>query len=187
MNTFTTAARKKNRHAHSHTPPTRRAGLPAPRLEASIGAKSSDERTGSFSRALVSSLFAIPVTAVLGLIFLTVGTWVAYSNPDPASLSTPMALGALALTSLLGGFVASRRNGGESAMLCGLCGGCLFTVVLFILSLLFGDEARATMSLGLSSPAAWGIHAGVVGLEILGALIGKPRRRSPSRHTARRR
>ncbi len=187
MNTFTTAARKKNRYAHRHTPHTRRAGLPAPRAEASIGAKAPAEGASGFSRAMTSGLFALPVTAVLGLIFLTVGVWVAYSNPDPASLSTPLALGALALTSLLGGFVASRRNGGNNAALCGLCGGCLFTVVLFILSLLFGDEARATMSLGLSSPAAWGIHAGVVGLEILGSLMGRPRRRSTPRHKARQR
>ena len=186
MNTFTSAGHRKSANASRRTLSRARSqSLPALRTDAS--AKSSDERTGSFSRTLMSGLFALPVTAVLGLIFLTVGTWVAYSNPDPASLSTPLALAALALTSLLGGFVASRRNGGESAALCGLCGGCLFTVILFILSLLFGDGARATMTLGLSSPAAWGIHAGVVGLEILGALIGRPRRRSTSRHTARRR
>ncbi len=187
MNTFTTATRKKNRHAHSHTPHPRRAGLPAPRSEASIGAKASAEGAGGFARAMTSGLLALPVTAILGLIFLTVGVWVAYSNPDPTSLSTPLSLGALALSSLLGGFVASRRNGGNNAALCGLCGGCLFTAVLFILSLLFGDEARATMSLGLSSVASWGVHAGVVGLEILGALMGRPRRKSSSRHATRRR
>lgn len=187
MNTFTTAAHKRNRHAHNRTSSTRHAGLPSPRSDTNVAVKSSAEGTGTLSRALTSGLFALPVTAVLGLIFLTVGTWVAYSNPDPSSLSAPLALGALALTSLLGGFVASRRNGGESAALCGLCGGCLFTVILFILSLLFGDDARATMTLGLSSPAAWGIHAGVVGLEILGALVGRPRRKSPTRRSARRR
>ena len=185
MNTFTTAARKKNRPSNNRTQRASRAGLPAPRSEA--GAKSSAESVGGFSRAVMSGLFALPVTAILGLIFLTVGAWVAYSNPDPASLSTPLSLGALALSSLLGGFVSSRRNSGNNAALCGLCGGCMFTAALFILSLLFGDEARATMSLGLSSPAAWGIHAGVVGLEILGALIGRPRRKAPSHHATRRR
>lgn len=183
MNTFTTAARKKSRH--TRPAPAPRAALPAVRADAT--AKLSDERAGGFSRAIAGGLFSLPVTAVLGLIFLTVGTWVAYSNPDPSSLSTPLALGALALSSLLGGLVASRRNSGESAALCGLCGGCLFSVFLFILSLLFGNEARATMSLGLSAPAAWGIHAGVVGLEILGALMGRPRRRTATHHRARRR
>jgi len=185
MNTFTTAARQKNRPSNNRTQRASRAGLPVPRSE--IGAKSSAEGASGFPRAITSGLFALPVTAILGLIFLTVGVWVAYSNPDPASLSTPLSLGALALSSLLGGFVASRRNSGNNAALCGLCGGCVFTAALFILSLLFGDEARATMSLGLSSVASWGVHAGVVALEILGALMGRPRRKAPSHRTARRR
>lgn len=155
---------------------TARQGLPAPRLSdsAADGARESAEETGRFATALRASLFALPVTAVLGLIFLLVAAGVAYANPDPDRLITPLGLCALALTALCGGFVSARR-GRVAPALCGLLLGILLTLLLFGVSLLLRDSTRSALTLGLSGPASFGLHAGVVVLALLGAIIGRRR------------
>ncbi len=135
-------------------------------------------------RVLSAALFALPVTAAVGLILLLIVTAVAYANPDPDSLTTPLSLAALALTALLGGVVAARRGQGRT-LLCGLMLGLLLTLLLLLLSLLFGDEARKQLTLGLTSPVLWLLHGGVVFLSALGGKLGG-RRRSQSNHHHRR-
>ena len=51
----------------------------------------------------------------------------------------------------------------------------LLTLLLFGVSLLLRDSTRSALTLGLSSPASFGLHAGVVVLALLGAIIGRRR------------
>lgn len=157
-------------------------GLPQPR-KAGYVAEPPAERAGGFSVALKAGLFALPVTLLAGVLFLLIAAAVSYADADPDRMITPLGLAALGATSVCGGFVSARK-GGQAPVLCGLLSGLCFTLLIFIASLLFGDESRSAMTLGLPAVANWGMHAAVVALEVLGALIGRPRRR-PASHGRR--
>lgn len=129
---------------------------------------------GTFSTSLMAALFALPITVAIGLVLLLIVTAVAYSQPDPDSLSTPLSLGALGLTSLLGGLVAARR-GRSRGLFCGFLSGLLFTLLLLGASLFFGDDTKTQLTLGFSAPLTWGLHIVVVLLALLGAKIGSHR------------
>ncbi len=137
-----------------------------------------------FGRVFMAALFALPVTAVIGLVLLLIVTAVAYANPDPDSLTTPLSMAVLGLTALLGGLVAARR-GQTAPLLCGLLAGLLFTLLLLVLTLFFSDDARTQLTLGLSSPVLWMLHGGVVLLSALGGKLGS-RRATKSKHQKRR-
>ncbi len=157
-------------------------GLPAPGREYNRNAArshdtESDIQTGnSFGVALRAGLFSLPVTLVIGLIFLLIAAGVAYVNPDPDRLLTPLGLCALGLCALCGGFVSARR-GGCAPVLCSAVGGVLFGLCLFLGSLILEDAAAgdAALSMGLSSAATAGLYVGITALEIVGALIGRHR------------
>ncbi len=184
MNIFSSSPRRTSQEKRTHA-----ALVPAERRLAAANrfkAAQNDGETsaeGTFSSALMAALFALPVTAVIGLVLLLIVTAVAYSHPDPDCLSTPLALGAVGLTSLLGGLVAARR-GRSRGLFCGLLSGLLFTLLLLGLSLFFGDEARTQLSSGFSAPMTWGLHIGVVLLELLGAKIGghRPEKQKHGHH-----
>ena len=154
----------------------------AGRAHASSGRRmpppSSDSaKEGGFAAALMAALFALPVTALIGIILILIATVVAYANPDPDLLTTPLALGALGLTACLGGLVAARREPSRP-ILSGLLSGLLLALLLLAVSLFFGDEARAQLTIGLPPVALWGLHGVVVLAELLGAKLGS---RRPSR------
>lgn len=135
---------------------------------------------GRFASSLMSALFALPVTAIIGMILLLIATAVAYANPDPDLLTAPLGLGALGLTACLGGLVAARREPSRP-LLSGLLLGLLLALVLVILALLFGDEARAQLTTGFPPAVLWGLHGAVVLSALLGAKLGS-RRPSRVRH-----
>ena len=137
-----------------------------------------------FARVLSSALFALPVTAVVGLILLLIVTAVAYADPDPDRLTAPLSLAALGLTALLGGLVAARRGQGRS-LLCGLTLGLLLTLLLLGSSLFFGEEQRNQLTLGFPAPAIWLLRGGVILLSALGGKLGG-RRNSQNKHRHRR-
>lgn len=164
---------------YSHRRPTRgTSGLPAPLPPASVSrgaAHSAPHAEGDIGRlgaALRGALFALPVSALLGLIFLLIAAGVAHALPDPDGLITPLGLSALGLTVLCGGLIASRRTR-RAPLLCGLLFGGLAVVALFAGSLIFSDASRQTLSLGLSSGARAGLYAALVAVSTLGAWIGR--------------
>lgn len=181
MNIFSSSHRETSPRSHrsseGHTSPRR---LPAPRVESEPASED------SFTAALMAALFALPITAIIGLIFLLIVTAVAYGSPDPDALTTPLSLSVLGLTSLLGGLVASRRRG-TRPILCGLLLGLLWTLLLWAVSLLFGDEARSQLTLGFPAPALWGLHGGAVLISMLGGKLGGRRavRAQKPHHTKR--
>lgn len=176
MNIFSSSSRRTSQRKNAHP-----ALMPAQHRQATVnrfadaGTRSEPSKEGRFTTVLMAALFALPVTMIIGLVLLLVVAVVAYNQPDPDSLTTPLSLGVLGLTSVLGGLVAARR-GGSRGLLCGFLSGLLFTLLILSLSLFFGDEARSQLALSCSPLLTWGLHIGVVFLEILGAAIGSHHR-----------
>ncbi len=163
MNIFSSSRRRSApRHAPARHPISR---------ESSETNNQNLPSEGGFIQAMMAALFALPVTLIIGLILLLIVSAVAYVYADPDRLTTPLALAALGLTSLLGGLVAARR-GKTAPVLCGLLIGILFSLCLWCGSLFFTDGLRAQLTLGLSSPALWGLHSGVILMSVAGAKIG---------------
>lgn len=158
------------------------AALPARRSRGSAR-EPSDERSraGGFSRVLRGMPLTLALTALVGLLTVTVAAVVAFAGKDPTAQIWPLSMAALAVTSLVGGFIAARRaenRAGFSAVV----SGCLFAALLTIPALLLsGGEGQTAAAL---NPAVlWLIRLGVVLLHGLGALFARPRRK-PASHTA---
>ena len=183
MNIFS-SSQGRDQHNH-HTSRPHASGRLSPRPLSSSAAEPEIATEKSFTKALMSALFALPITAIIGLLLLLIVTAVAYGSPDPDALTTPLALGTLGLTSLLGGLVAARR-GVTQPILCGLLSGLLFTLLLLGVSLFFGDEAKTQLSLGISSPVVWVLHGGVVLLSVLGGKLGGKKKVKTPSHSLKR-
>ena len=103
------SARAESRRAAARS--ARPPALPAVRRTDRAGDDRTAEGSGSLRTAFGSALFAMPVAAVAGLIFLLIAAGTVCAMPDPDSLITPLGLSVLGLTVLCGGFVCSRRAG----------------------------------------------------------------------------
>lgn len=130
----------------------------------------STEDESGLKVAFMAGLFALPVSLGIGLALLLAMSLAAYSNSDPDKLISPLGISALILTSVLCGFISARR-GGRAIALCGLMGGGLFSALLFVLSWLFSDESRASLSLGASNGVSLLLHIGVILLALVGAIL----------------
>ena len=152
------------------------------------------ERAGNYASsdesglkvAFMAGLFALPISIGIGLALLLAMSFAAYSNSDPDKLISPLSITALILTSVLCGFISARR-GGRAIALCGLMGGGLFSALLFVISWLFGDDARASLSLGVGNGISLLLHIGVIILAIIGAILSDAIKSSGTKKRRRRR
>ena len=115
---------------------------------------------GGLASVVLSALFALPFMVGIGLILLLVMTGIVLSTGNPDAMMTPIALAVLGVSALVGGIISARRCGSRG-LLCGLCSGFLFTLLLWILTF-FINRSDPLMTLGIS---AWGrvaLHAAVV-------------------------
>lgn len=139
-----------------------------------------EEKPGAVS-VMIGALRALPFTLFAGFLLLLIASAIAYAQPDPDSFGIPLAVASAGLSALIGGFLNVRFNHGQ-ALLSGLSGGILFMGTLMILSLCFFRECGS----GYSSTVTFLLHAGIVLLEIVGAFLGLPRKKSavPGKHKA---
>ena len=136
------------------------------------------ERAGNYTAsdesglkvAFMAGLFALPVSLGIGLALLLALSFAAYSNSDPNSLISPLGITALILTSVLCGFISARR-GGRAVALCGLMGGGLLSLLLFVISQFFSDESVSSLSLGADNGISLLLHIGIIILAIVGAIL----------------
>ena len=136
-----------------------------------------ENATGGFSHLLRTLPLSVGLTAVLGLGCLTAAALVAHRSPDPTSVARPLALAALAVTSLVGGIIAGRRYR-EATVMSGLMAGGVLTVLLLLVSLITVSEGD------LASPVlTWLSRLGIVLLHVLGGRLARPRTPAPA-HTA---
>ncbi len=111
--------------------------------------------------------FGITVAVGAGMILLS--SLIAYFLPDPLSMILPLSYLAMALTALIGGFVAGKVHGG-APLIVGLLNGLLLTALVLIVSLFF-----RSMSNGYTAWFSALLHAAVLLLSFLGALVGAKR------------
>ena len=113
------------------------------------------------------SLLGAAIAMALGTVLAVVVAFALYQAADPTRYITPAALSVLYISSLLGGFAATRLNLG-SALLCGLTTGALLLAVSFIISLAISPS----MSSEYNIINAIALRAAVLVCSIIGAFIG---------------
>lgn len=98
---------------------------------------------------------------------------------DPDRLIRPFGIACAAICAFSGGAVAGKMHG-HGALLCGFLNGAAVMAVMMILSLFFRENAS-----GYSAGIACLLHAGFLGLSILGGYVGtrppKPKKRHGKR------
>ena len=123
------------------------------------------------------------LVALIALVLLAIAAAaIAYANPDPDALTTPLSLCVLSLAPITGGAVAyriGRRRGVHSRLLCGFVTGAMLLACLFALSLCLPDSLAGQWPPMLS----WGLRAGMLIFCILGAAMAAyaPRKRRKKR------
>ena len=135
--------------------------------------KPSDHTEDGFSSVLKRIPLSLAVTALTGMLFLTVLSLAAHFSPDPMPLTQPLSVLALGLASLMGGLTAGRLSPGRPLSAALLTGG-ITALILLLLSLLPGEDGG--LLAGLLRPATIPIH-------LLGGIISRPRKKQTT-HTA---
>lgn len=116
---------------------------------------------------------AISVAFTILLVFIMAA--ILYRTADPASYVVPAAFSVLYISALVGGFFASKTNGG-SALLCGLFTGAILLALMFIISLLVSNELSSDY--GIIENIS--LRAVLIVCAILGAFIGTAKQHSKS-------
>ena len=167
-----------NTHHTAHTPHTIVGNHPD-RLAASrdrVAVRPTEEPSrqaeGGFSSALRKYFTAWGITALLGLLFVSVATLILYNSSDPIAGVLPAAAVALALASAGGGIAAGRLMP-STPVTAGLICGVLTGVLLLMCSLIWGNGGIWR----------WCMSGEAILLHLLGGLIARPRKKTPT-HTA---
>ncbi len=124
----------------------------------------------SFVSVCQSSLFGALFGMIAAVILLFAVTAIGYATPDPCSLTTPLALAAHYLSSVVAGFAAIRRQR-STALLCGSLGGLFLMLVFLVLSLLLKGQADGGFY-GISSLL---LRLFMLPSAAIGAFLGLPR------------
>lgn len=150
-----------------------------PSLPSSSRKKNKDsQETNLILTALKNSSWGLIASIGLGLLLITISTIIAYSNPDPDSLVTPLGLASMAVSAFIGGFVNGKLTENQP-FLCGTING-LWLVMLFILT------SFLTSSVASSHYYLWQVlllNMAVVAISVIGAFIGARKKKTkPGKH-----
>ncbi len=148
-------------------------------MSGSRRAEEPSDTAGGFSRILRTLPLSLGLTAVMGLLLLTVATAIAYNMTDPAAVMVPLAYGALGVTALAGGLLAGGMNR-DCPIQAGLVSGCACAVLLFLLSLLGGEPSDM---IAARPAVAWLMRLGVILLHVPTAYMMRSRPKSVGHHT----
>ena len=132
----------------------------------------SHQAEGGFSSILRRYPVVLVVTALIGLVAVTVASLILYNSPDPTKGVLPAALIALGIASLAGGITVGKMSP-TAPMAAGLLCGGLTGGLLLIFSLLWGDGGALR----------WCMCGGALMLHLVGGAIARPRKKAPV-HTA---
>ena len=132
----------------------------------------SRQKEGGFSSVLRRYPIVLGITALIGLVAVTVATLILYNSSDPTAGVLPAGIIALAFASLGGGIAAGRLTP-SSPVAAALLGGVLTGGLLLVCSLIRGDGGIW----------CWGMSGGTTVLHLLGGCLARPRKSSPA-HTA---
>ncbi len=118
-----------------------------------------------------SALFGALIGLLTATLLLFAATAVCYATADPASLTTPLALAALYLSSLIAGFAALRRHR-SMALACGSLCGIFLMLVFLAVSLIFGNRVEG----GFSLPFSLLVRGLMIPVSAIGGYLGLPRK-----------
>ena len=153
------------RHPDRSAPTLRRRGMESTE-------EPSHQAEGGFSSILRRYPVVLVLTALIGLVAVTVAALILYNSPDPTRGVLPASVLVLAVASLGGGITVGKMTPtapGVAGLICGgLTGG-----LLLICSLIWGDGGALR----------WCMCGGSVLFHLLGGVIARPRKKSPT-HTA---
>lgn len=151
----------------------KRGSFPVPARERALAKISADsEDSPVFLSALKGALWGLLASISCGVLLVTLMTAIAYANPDPSSLISPLALLALMPAMFAGGFVTTKRVG-SSPLLCGILCGAAVTLV----TLLFSVVLWGLPSSGYAFWQSVALHTAAVGFSVLGAFAGNIKRK----------
>ncbi len=121
----------------------------------------------------LSSLQAQAVCAVSAIVLLLIFCAIAYSTEDPDSITFPLSLCALYLSSMIGGIAAVRLSG--DGIVAGLLSGLVTALLVWLLSLLPLPESGVEYPLSL-------LYTGmVIPASAVGAALGHKRKEKMGR------
>lgn len=126
------------------------------------------EEGSSPALLLQSSAVGMGAALLCAMLLLLLGSLLCLRSSDPSKLLLPLGLGALYLSSLLGGIVTVRRHK-SAVLLCGALCGVLLLGFFWVLSLFFQAQDRFSLPLSLL------LRALVAVFSILGAFLGQKR------------
>lgn len=130
-------------------------------------------------RAVWSILYGSAASAVASLVLILLLGTVALCSPDPDVAARIIGYASFYVSAAVGGFFAFKLCGGY-AMLCGLCSGAAFTLIVFALSLFFRPDGA------MNAWLAFLIRIPAIAFAVVGAVLAMHRPRK-KRHRRRKR
>lgn len=125
---------------------------------------------------LRSALFALLISAPVGLLLLLLSTALLLFTPDPIRFHTPVAIGILLLTALLAGDLCARLHARRAPLFCGITTGLMLLGTTLLLPLLIGGTEHSSLGgVGVL------LHALLPVLTTVGAFLGA-RPRNETKH-----
>lgn len=153
------------RHPDRSAPTLRRRGMESTE-------EPSHQAEGGFSSILRRYPVVLVLTALIGLVAVTVAALILYNSPDPTAGVLPASVLVLAVASLGGGITVGKMTPTAPGVAGLLCGG-LTAVLLLLSSSLWGSGGFLP----------WCMSGETVLLHLLGGMIARPRKKAPT-HTA---
>ena len=135
------------------------------RPTATVGATASN-RENTLAHLAQATLRGGVGGLVTALVLSLIAALIAYLNADPNALVWPLALGSLALSCIVAGFLAQKAYRAAPVVSGGVCALALL-IVFWLLGALLPDGAGSPLSAGVR----WGMRGGAVGFCVLGSLM----------------
>ena len=126
-------------------------------------------------------ILGVCCTVIILFALLALFSCVALAADNPHKYLSLLSFFAIYTSAFFGGFIATKKNGGRDALLCGGLTGVASTLLLcllfFMIGALLGDQ---------STPLSWLFRALSVVASLLGGLLGSKRKRTQRKARRRR-
>lgn len=140
-------------------------------------------------RKNVKQLNGIPICILIGVfstviiffLLITLFSCITLNMKSPHSYITPLSFFAIYTSSFSGGFIATKKNNGRDALLCGTVSGITSAFLLCLLFLAIGAILNTQ-----SAPISWLFRALSIVFSVFGALLAtKKVKKAPHSHKRR--
>ena len=142
-------------------------------------------------RKSIKQLSGIPISILLGVscniifffLLITLFSCIVLNMENPHNYLSPLSFFAIYTSSFFGGFIATKKNKGHDALLCGALNGIISTLLLCLLFLAIGIIFQTQ-----STPISWLFRALSIAFSIFGAFLAtKKIKKTTHKHKKRKR